>query len=454
MQLLRHQKTALDFILSSKRGCALCDSAGTGKTLPALLAAEKLTRQGQVCLWITLNSLKYQLKGEIERFKIALEPFILTGTAHNRQKILSSLPISSGAILIMNYEQVLNNPDMLKILQFPISVIITDECTRMLNSRNKTYKRIYKLAQMTGARKIGLSGTPIINSPMDAFSLFDYLNPRSLGNYFFFGTRYMKKTPFSLFGEVRKEMLPELACRLAPYYLRRDRETLLPDLPELMEEEIPVIMSAEESRFYSRLMAGLLLDIKREDLSKVENKGSLAFGITKFLRLRQACGSLSLLGENSNSSKLKALKDFLETTKEEKVIIFSEFSEMCKLINADLPGSRMIIGETPNDLRDKILKEFNENPNVKILIMSGKVGEMGLNLQVASYVIHYDPPLSWASYDQRIARARRKGQKSAVVSVRLFCYNSVESRIYTLIEKKKNISLMAMPFNELERELL
>jgi SNF2 family DNA or RNA helicase len=86
------------------------------------------------------------------------------------------------------------------------------------------------------------------------------------------------------------------------------------------------------------------------------------------------------------------------------------------------------------------------DPSIKYLIGT-KALEMGLNLTKADYVIHLDPPLTFASYDQRCSRARRQGRNDKVISVRMVTAGSLEQRIYKLIESKKLISLSAMPYS-------
>lgn len=131
----------------------------------------------------------------------------------------------------------------------------------------------------------------------------------------------------------------------------------------------------------------------------------------------------------------------------EKVIIFSEFASMCKILHREFPNSLMIIGETPQEERQAIVKEFTENPNRQILIGS-KAIEMGLNLQCAGLVVHYDPPLTYSSYDQRNSRAHRQGRADKVISVRITVKGTIEDRIWKLIESKRLISLASMPYNE------
>ena len=96
-----------------------------------------------------------------------------------------------------------------------------------------------------------------------------------------------------------------------------------------------------------------------------------------------------------------------------KVIIFSEFAECCKVLHRELfqYNPLMIIGETPDKERQKIVWKFNKENEYKILIMSS-AGRWGLNLQEsASVVINYDIPFSVSKLTQRIGRVHRVAEK-------------------------------------------
>lgn len=451
MELLEHQKTALDFLnsrLHKNIGCLHSDSAGTGKTLPALLLARKYTPENKLCLWVTLASLKLQLESEISKFSIPFKPLVLNGTKTKRLNAFRGLKIGECDILVVNYEQVLGHWKELE--QLPISIIVTDECTRLGNIKNKTYKAINYLAKKLQAKKLALSGSPITNSPMEAYALFEYLNTNSLGNWFNFVKQYMLATPFSIAGAVNKRRLPELAERLSPYYIRREREVLLTSLPELVEVDLPVQLTPEEDKFYKLIRSELLLEMQQLEIDKIENISGLQNGIVKFMRLRQFLVHPSLLGSaHKKFSKMEALKEFLSTVGNSKCIIFTEFASVIPYIQEVVPNSLVISGATPQEERQDILNNFQTNKVINYLIGT-KAMEMGLNIQSADYVIHLDPPMTYSSYDQRNSRARRQGRQDKVVSVRITVKGSIEERIWKLIERKKELSLMAMPYNELK----
>lgn len=458
MELLPHQKTALDIInsrLSQGVGFLESDPAGTGKTLPGLLAARQATPSGAICLWITLASLKQQLENEIIKFSIPFKPLLLSGTKTARLNQLRAAQAGQFDLLVVNYEQLLSDTELKIFAALPISIMVCDECMRLGNQKNKTYKNILKLANYKHCKRLCMSGDPITSSPMQAFALFEFLNPASLGSWMFFVSRYMVPSMWSRAGFVRTSRLPELAEKLSPYYIRRKREDLLPDLPDLMEETLSVEMNPREAKLYGQIRSSLLLDIPKPDIDKLETPHTMDQGIVKFTRLRQLCITPELLGENHESSKLKALKEFIGTINGSKCLIFTEFASAVPYIQASLPsGSSLVIeGSTGQELRQAIVDKFQTDPAIRYLIGT-KALEMGLNLQAADYVIHLDPPLTYSSYDQRCSRARRQGRNDKVISVRMVTAGSLESRIYRLIENKKNISLLSMPYNELLTNLL
>jgi SNF2 family DNA or RNA helicase len=458
MQLLPHQKTALEFInsrLDKGVGVLHGDPAGSGKTLPALLACARAKTPGSIILWITLATIKEQLVVDgINKFNIPLRPFTLTGTKTKRLNDLYAIKNqpSDVDIIILNYEQCLPEEEIKILAGMDISIICCDESVRMGNIKNKTYKQILKLANYKKCKRLCLSGDVISNNPLEAFALFSYLNPGCLGNYWTFVSTYFVPSMWAKAGFVRTSKLPELAARLQPYYLRREREVLLPDLPDLLEQVLPVTLNAKEDKLFNQIRSSLLLEIKPEDINKIVTPHTMDGGAVKYLRLRQLCVTPQLLGEQVESSKLNALKEFISTIGTSKALIFTEFAAAIPFIQEVLPvGSFVVIqGSVDQIKRQAILKEFMENPAIRFLVGTSAMQE-GINAQAGDFVIHLDPPMTWSAYDQRCSRAHRHGRTDKVVSVRMV--SKIEPKLYKLIENKQLISLSAMPYSVMKEIL-
>ena len=84
-------------------------------------------------------------------------------------------------------------------------------------------------------------------------------------------------------------------------------------------------------------------------------------------------------------------------------------------------------------------KAFNESKTDELIIMTD-AGSVGLNLQSATYVIHYDDNYSNAVMKQREDRAHRTGQKNVVTVVRFICKDTVEDRVRLILEQKISVN--------------
>ncbi|KAG2645040.1 hypothetical protein PVAP13_2KG394400 [Panicum virgatum] len=119
-----------------------------------------------------------------------------------------------------------------------------------------------------------------------------------------------------------------------------------------------------------------------------------------------------------------------------KAIVFSQWTGMLDLLelslNTNLIQYRRLDGTMSLNLRDKAVKDFNTDPEVRVMIMSLKAGNLGLNMVAACHVILLD--LWWNPYaeDQAVDRAHRIGQTRPVTVSRLTVKDTVEDRILAL----------------------
>lgn len=126
-----------------------------------------------------------------------------------------------------------------------------------------------------------------------------------------------------------------------------------------------------------------------------------------------------------------------------KAIVFSQWTGMLDLLefslNNNLIQYRRLDGTMSLNLRDKAVKDFNTDPEVRVMIMSLKAGNLGLNMVAACHVILLD--LWWNPYaeDQAVDRAHRIGQTRPVTVSRLTVKDTVEDRILALQEEKRNM---------------
>lgn len=131
----------------------------------------------------------------------------------------------------------------------------------------------------------------------------------------------------------------------------------------------------------------------------------------------------------------------------QKLLVFSRFPKMLKkveeaLLKPHFPSLKYskIDGSTPTENRQSIAQEFNADPNIKVLLLSTGVGNLGLNLASANIVVFIDH--SWNPFNdlQAMDRAHRLGQRQTVFVYRLISKGTIEEEIMNVQEFKKLIS--------------
>ncbi|MFT4060791.1 MAG: C-terminal helicase domain-containing protein [Edaphocola sp.] len=178
------------------------------------------------------------------------------------------------------------------------------------------------------------------------------------------------------------------------------------------------------------------------------------------LALKQICNHPAQFLKNkkwdaSLSGKLALLFDKLDSIVDsgEKVLIFSQFAEMGKMLQHFIAERYK---ETPLfyhggctlKQRKEMVHNFQANPADKIFILSLKAAGTGLNLTAANHVIHYDLWWDPAVEAQATDRAYRIGQKSNVMVHRFITRNTFEERINEMIQSKKALVEMAVATGE------
>ncbi|PIN05671.1 Helicase-like transcription factor HLTF/DNA helicase RAD5, DEAD-box superfamily [Handroanthus impetiginosus] len=139
-----------------------------------------------------------------------------------------------------------------------------------------------------------------------------------------------------------------------------------------------------------------------------------------------------------------------ESREPEKAIVFSQWTSMLDLVEKSLKNScinyRRLDGTMSIAARDKAVKDFNADPEVDVMLMSLKAGNLGLNMVAACRVILLDLWWNPTTEDQAVDRAHRIGQTRPVTVSRLTIKNTVEDRILSLQEEKRK--MVASAFGE------
>ena len=312
--------------------------------------------------------------------------------------------------------------------------LILDEAQVMKNSQTKIAQQ---LREFEVGNCFALSGTPIENNLAEIWSIFQIILPGLLPGKLEFG----------------KWTAQQVARSIKPFVLRRKKEDVLQELPDLIEVNVLNELTDSQKAIYLAQLQQMQASISGATEAEINRrKIEILSGIT---RLRQICDTPKLFMETyqGDSGKLESLRDLLLQLKEgqHRVLIFSQFSDMLDLIEEDLEGlgisSYKLTGSTPASQRQTMTRAFNAGSRDAFLI-SLKAGGVGLNLTGADTVILVDLWWNPAVEAQAISRAHRMGQTQKVEFFRLITKGTIEEKIQALQETKKNLVTAVLDGNE------
>lgn len=419
-----------------KKAVLIGDEMGLGKTLQAIgLSILKKDIFGfRKILVVTMSSLKQQWQREIERLSDQ-KACIIAGNAGQRKEQYQT---DTSLFKITNYEAVLR--DVTIISRMKPDLIILDEAQRIKNFETKTAEAVKSLPRQ---HAIILTGTPLENKLEDVYSLVQFLDPELLSplwqfaaDHFLLSTR--KKG--DILGYVNLNLLHE---KLKALVIRRRKEEVLDELPELIVNDYYIDLHKEQEEIHAGFSRSLLPLLNKKFLTPMD----LLRIQSLLLKMRQTCDSTYLIDRQTNiSPKLDELANILDELIKQngrKVVIFSEWTTMTMLIGKHLSREGIpfveLSGKVPVVKRQALIDEFNNNPDCKVFL-STDAGGTGLNLQAADCVVNFELPWNPARVNQRIGRVNRIGQKSKCINViNLIAKYSIEERIMAGIKLKGDL---------------
>ena len=417
-------------------GGILADDMGLGKTLQTIahLLIEK--EQGRItdpCLVIAPTSLVGSWKREIKRFAPELKAVVFHGA--KRHKRVAEL--DDADVVISTYPLVWRDEEIFGQRRF--YMLVLDEAQTIKNRRSQAHRAV---AEIDAEHKLCLTGTPLENSLSELHALFEMLTPGLLGHPEAFKQRFEK--PIEAGNE---ERLEQLRRRVAPFMLRRVKESVAPELPPKTELVRPVDLKSGQRELYESIRVAAHAEV-RQLIRKKGLAASTLPVLDALMKLRQVCCDPRLVRVDaarkvSGSAKLDVLADMIETGVSEgrNILVFSQFTSMLALISERLLSSGIrhvkLTGQSKN--RQKLVDDFQDG-RADVFLISLKAGGTGLTLTRADTVIHFDPWWNPAAQAQATDRAYRIGQTRPVFVYNLIAAGSVEERILQLQRRKRKLA--------------
>lgn len=438
-----------------KLGACLADDMGLGKTLQtiALLVHIKETghetremptpegvlqldlfrnyqdeRKPLLALVILPASLVFNWQQEIQRFAPGL--FICVHTGSKRLK--DKRAICAHDVVLTTYHTA--RQDIALLGSIPWRVIVLDESQHIKNNSSEISQVV---RSMKGGFRVSLSGTPVENALSDLWTQMEFINPGTLGSYKRFREEF--QVPIEKKGD--QAARSRLFDRVRPFFLRRTKEEVAPDLPPISEQIFYTEMVPEQAKLYEKTKSA----IRNEILSLFDDPKTRLQALQALMRLRQISNHPILAdptyeGESGKFNDVLSQWDVVRRSGH-KTLFFSSFEKNLRLYRSKMEqdGAQFawLTGSVSAQDRALEVQRFQENALVQAFLMTTKAGGVGLNLTAADYVFLLDPWWNPAAERQAIARAHRIGQQRPVTVLRFISRNSIEEKIRQLQARKE-----------------
>jgi SNF2 family DNA or RNA helicase/uncharacterized Zn finger protein len=454
-ELRPYQQRGFSWMYRNSRigfGTLLADDMGLGKTLQVISVLLKLKEENAInderkALVVVPTALLTNWKAEIEKFAPSLSSHIFHGQLRELKEFNADILLTTYGVLRSDFE-------LLKKQKWHVMII--DEAQNVKNYETGQSKAVKSIPANV---RIAMSGTPVENRLTEFWSIMDYVNKGYLGTVKTFKDNYAY--PIQVFND--EKVAARFRKITAPFMMRRMKtdKTIISDLPDKIEQNQFAILTKQQAALYKKTVQAAMEEIEgysESDKQTLFERQGLV--LQMILALKQICNHPTHFLKNkqfdaSLSGKTELLFELLDSINEsgEKVLIFTQFTEMGKLLERFITerfGERPMFyhGGCSVKQREEMVHRFQHNRADKIFLLSLKAAGTGLNLTAASHVIHYDLWWNPAVENQATDRAYRIGQTKNVMVHRLICKNTFEERIDEMIQKKKHLAEMTVATGE------
>ncbi len=419
------QLKGIEFMLKAGSGL-ITDEVGLGKTIQAICYAECI--ESKRTLVVCPATLKLNWKKEIEDWTDKKAWILADGEGFSIFKKLNP------EYVITNYEALIDRGDskskyMFFILNQEWDLIIVDEIHKVKSLKAKQTKALHSIKSLFKYH-LGLTGTPLLNRPIELFSPLNFVAPDKVNHYFRFAKEFCgaKKGHWGwdFTGSSNIDKLKEL---IAPVMIRRKKEEVLKDLPDKTIQEVPVGLNGLEKE-YRFAEDEFISWLKGRYGNEKAMKASRAEQLAKIGYLKQIC----------SNAKIDTVLELIENANGNKVVVFSQFKDPLKKLKSKLGDKAVLFtGDVNEKDRNKMVEDFQNDPETTVFLGTIKAGGLGITLTAASMVLIMDLPWTPADLDQAEGRLHRIGQKNAVLACRLICRDTIEESILALLNRKKAV---------------
>jgi len=367
---------------------------------------------------------------------------VLKGTTAEKADALKHRTGTSLQIAVVNYESAWRMET--EIMRWMPDLIICDEGHRIKNPQAAVSKCLHALAGWTPYRLL-LTGTVIVNHPIDVFSQYKFVDPTVFGRSFFqFRSRYFDMTGYGGYTPVmKKSMESEFMERIHQVAFRVTKDQCL-DLPEATD-----LIRRVDLEPFARRLSEQIANKSFEELH--QEKPSATNVLTRLLRLSQLTGGFLPFEEKGevktqlvSTAKLDALSDLIDSVMEDgqKLVIIARFVPEIREIAAMLEQKGIRYAQVSGEVRDRDeqVAAFQHEADCRVFVGQIATAGLGITLTAASTMVFYSLDYSMANYDQTRARIHRMGQHHPCTYIHLIARGTVDEKVLRALRTKSNLA--------------
>lgn len=431
-KLYPYQEEGVRF-LKARRHALLAHDMGLGKSCMAIVAATELGLKN--VLIICPASVKYNWRNEIQKWAPGTPVDIIDGCK-------PLVGPSQKPYTVVNYDLIHSKPIFLQLIQRRYDLLVCDEAHYLKNFSAKRTKCVYypKGLKDRADRVWLLTGTPVLNRPVELYPHFKALVPEILGPYSSYRryadrycAAYENKWGLDVSGASN---LGELSQKLEGFMLRRLKKDVLKELPDKTYQTI-LLPSTKTQQAMAR----------KERMGYEQNKESVL-------------GELASLRRQSGLAKIPQAVAHIENVLEEKdkLVIFAYHKDVIRGLCDALRryGPVTLTGDTPSNQRYARVRQFVNDPACRVFIGQIEAAGTGIDgLQEAADTVIF-AELTWVpgQIHQAIDRCHRIGQKNPVLVQFLTVPGSIDEDIAeTIARKEAIITKVVKPTEKEEQEM-
>lgn len=443
--LYSHQKDMLKFSLSHIKCCYLGE-VGTGKTRPSILTyyVRKVRGRASKCLIVCTAGTLYNWEDEIKMASSTLTSVVLYGRSYMDR--VNKLKVDAD-FYIVNYDYIEKMEE--ELLEIQADILIVDELTYVKHHNTQRSKALRNVCKNIPYR-IGLTGTFITNTPMDAFGEMLIIDPTLFGtNFYVFRNTYFENKGKYFPNWVLKSGSEEaIGKKLDTCCIKIIKSEVL-DLPPVIFEKRKLDMPSQMLRDYSEMKKHLILELLDDKGGLVRAKAAVA--LTRILRLAQiTSGSLinELNGECVNlgyhPKTDEAINIILNEVGGKKVIVWARFlATIARLKEKLIDLNPAVMCGATKDKQGEINK-FQNDETCRVFIGQLATG-YGYNLTSSDIMIYVEHDFSVEHRTQTLGRNNRIGQTSDKLTViDLVIKGSIDMYTLDSLDKKQDVAQRIM----------